>query len=425
VPSTSLLRDRSFALLLGGQTISNLGSAVTFLVFPLIAVRTLDASTFAVSVITAAGSVAWLVVSLPAGVWVDRIRRRPILLGTDLASVVLLVTVPAAAALHLLTVAQMVAVAFGLGVANVVFNVAYPAFLPSLIPVDRLVEGNGMLEASVSATSIAGPSLGGLLVLVVSAPAVLLVDVASFLVSAGAFTVMRVSEPRPRRDQPQDRPGMLAEIGTGLRYELASPSIRVLTVGVTVGNFVFGGYLALEVVFLARQLGVASSVIGVLFSVGGVGGIIGSLVAGRLARRLGDARLLVLSTVFTATFMLAIPLTGRGAALTWFAVGSMMIAAGAAAFNVCARAAIQRTAPLSMLGRVTASIRVFSRGVLPLGALAGGVIAQADSPRTALWVMLAIYLVVPVWMRLSPLGRVRDVADLHVEPEPETAPAAA
>lgn len=152
----SLLRDRNFALLLGGQTVSNLGSTVTFLVFPLIAVRTLHASALAVSVVAAAGSFAWLVVSLPAGVWADRVRRRPILLGTDLVSALLLVTVPLAWAAHLLSVAQLAVVAFGLGVANVVFNVAYPAFLPSIVPQDRLVDGNGVLEASASATNEIG-----------------------------------------------------------------------------------------------------------------------------------------------------------------------------------------------------------------------------------------------------------------------------
>jgi predicted MFS family arabinose efflux permease len=424
-PKARLLRNRNFSLLLGGQTVSNLGSAVTFLVFPLIAVNTLHASAFAVSVITAASSLSWLVVSLPAGVWADRVRRRPILLGTDLLSVVLLVTVPLAAAWHVLSVVQMVVVSFGLGLANVVFNIAYPAFLPSVIPADRLVEGNGMLEASNSATGIAGPGLGGLLVQAISAPVVLLVDAVSFLVSAAAFTVMRVDEPRPEREPAAGGSGMLAEIRAGLRFVLGNPTIRALTVGVTVANVVFGGYMAVEVVFLARQLDTPAGLIGLLFSVGGFGGIVGSLAAGRLARRLGDVRLLVVSAAFTAVFVLMIPLTGHGAALTWFAVGSVMLTGSVAAFNVCARAAIQRTAPHSMLGRVTASIRVFSRGVLPLGALLAGVIASADSPRTALWVIMSLYLVVPVWMWFSPLGRVRNVADLDPAPEPEAAPAAA
>ena len=424
-PKVRLMRNRNFALLLGGQTISNLGSAVTFLVFPLIAVSTLHASAFAVSVIAAAASLSWLVVSLPAGVWADRVRRRPILLGTDLLSAVLLVTVPLAAAWHVLSVVQMVLVSFGLGLANVVFNIAYPAFLPSVIPADRLVEGNGMLEASNSATGIAGPGLGGLLVQVISAPVALIVDAVSFLVSAAAFTVMRVDEPRPERDEAAGGTGMLAEIGTGLRFVLGNATIRALTVGVTVANLVFGGYLAVEVVFLARQLQTPSGLIGLLFSMGGFGGIVGSLAAGPLARRLGDARLLVLSTAFTALFVMMLPLTGHGVALTWFAVGSVMLTASVAAFNVCARAAIQRTAPHSMLGRVTASIRVFSRGVLPLGALIAGVIASADSPRTALWVIMSIYVVVPVWMWFSPLGRVRNVSDLQPGSEPEVAPAAA
>lgn len=418
----SLLRDRNFALLLGGQTVSNLGSTVTFLVFPLIAVRTLHASALAVSVVAAAGSFAWLVVSLPAGVWADRVRRRPILLGTDLVAALLLVTVPVAWAAHLLTVVQLAVVAFGLGVANVVFNVAYPAFLPSIVPPDRLVDGNGMLEASTSATSVAGPGLGGVLVQAASAPLALLADIVSFVVSAGAFALMRVAETPPARDADAPPRRMLPEIATGLRFVLASASIRALMVAVTIANFVFGGYSAVDIVFLARQLDTAPGVIGLLFSVGGIGGIVGALVAGPVARRIGDARLLVASTTFTTPALLMIPLTGRGAALAWFAAGSLLLSLGIAAFNVCARAAIQRSAPASMLGRVTASIRVFSRGALPLGALVGGAIAEASTPRTAIAVVVSLYVVVPLWLWLSPLGRVRQVSELHPEPEPVAVP---
>jgi MFS family permease len=475
VRSDSLLRERDFALLFGGETVSELGSSVTYLVFPLIAVQTLHASALAVGLVAAAGNAAWLVVSLPAGAWIDRVRRAPVLIGTDIGSAILLATVPVAFAFHALTVAQLVVVAFGIGLLSVVFDIAYPAFLPSVIPADRLVDGNGLLEASANAARIAGPGVGGLLVQAVGAPAALLTDAVSFLVSASTIGAMRVSEtdssgtarpggadPALEADPPVDvgarpvagavaaasasaagvasgtgtvpgfgstsepgrspaaglasvpaaRPKMRHEIAAGLRFVLGNATTRALTAGVTVANFVFGGYTAVVVVFLARQLGISAGVIGVLFAVGGVGGIIGSLLAGPVARRIGDARLLWVSTVVITPFTLMIPLTGRGLGMIWFLVGSLMLSLGIAAFNVCARAAIQRTAPVGMLGRVTASIRVFSRGALPVGAVVGGVLADLSTPRVGLFAVLGLYVVVPVVLVSSPLGRVRSLESL-------------
>src|SRR5215470_16735049 len=145
-----LLRDRNVALLFGGETVSELGSTVTYLAFPLIAIGVLHASAFAVGVIAAAGNAAWLVVALPAGAWADRVHRRPILIATDLGSALLLASVPAAWALHLLSVTQLAVVAFGTSVLSVIFDVTYPAFLPSILPPEQLVAGNGLMETGMN-----------------------------------------------------------------------------------------------------------------------------------------------------------------------------------------------------------------------------------------------------------------------------------
>lgn len=410
----SLFHDRDFALLFGGETISELGSAVNGLAFPLVAVAVLHANPFQIGLVAAAANAAWLFVALPAGAWVDRIRRRPILIGTDLIRALLVATVPVAWAMHVLTVAQLVIVAFLISMATVVFDVAYPAFLPSIVTADRLVEGNGALEASTNSANVIGPSIGGLLVQLWGAPVTLLVDAASFLVSASTIGAMRVDERRPQRPEGY-RPRLWAEIGAGLRYVVRHRLIAVLTVGVAMANLVFGAYGAVILVFLARQIGLAPGVIGVLFAVGAVGGVIGAMISGPVARRIGDARLLWISTVVTTPALLMIPFTSKGAGLLWFIIGSLVINIGIAAFNVSARAAIQRSAPAALLGRVTASIRVFSRGALPVGALIGGTLAGVFNPRVALAVDLGLYALVPIWLWCSPLGRVRDVADLDVE----------
>jgi MFS family permease len=154
----------------------------------------------------------------------------------------------------------------------------------------------------------------------------------------------------------------------------------------------------------------------VLFAIGAVGGIGGALLAGPMARRFGDARVLWLSGVINLPAILALPLTTHGAGLTWFVVGQFVLNLGLALFNVCVRAAIQRSTPSEMMGRTMASIRVFSRSALPIGSLVGGAIAAAYSPRAALFVTFALYILVPLRLFFSPIGRVRSVDELTVAP---------
>jgi MFS family permease len=423
-PRRSLLRDRNVAVLFAGETVSELGSTMTFLVFPLIAIG-LDASPFMIGVIAAATNAAWLVVALPAGAWVDRVRRRPVLIATDIGSALLLASVPAAAAWHLLTVTQLAITGFLIGALSVTFDVAYPAFLPSVVPPGRLVDGNGLMEAGANAAQVAGPSLGGVLVQVVGAPVALLADAVSFLVSASALATIRVPETHASPVASAERgprPSLRADIAAGLRYVVHGPSLRALVTSVAVANFIFGGYAAVVLVFYARQLGLPAAVIGAIVAVAGIGGIVGSLGAGLAARRIGDARLLWMSTIVTTPLLLLVPLGRPGGWLALPVIGVIGANAAISAFNVCVRAALQRNVPAEMLGRVTASIRVFSRGALPLGALVGGAIASATTPRTALFAMLACFVTVPILVWRSPISRTRTLADLATPVTP-TAPA--
>lgn len=422
-PRPSLLRDRNFALLVGGETISELGTSITFLAFPLIAIVTLHAGAFDVGVVAAAGNAAWLVIGLPAGVWVDRMRRRPILIATDIGSAVLLLSVPVAWAFDVLTVAQLAVVGFALGLLSVLFDVAYPAFLPSVVPDELLVHGNGLIEATANGARIGGPGIGGVLVQALGAPVALIADAVSFLVSATAIGLMRVSEWRAERADPQVWPAFRREIAEGFAFVVGAPAVRALTVGVTVANFVFGAYSPLIILMLSRQVHLSPGVIGVLVAIGGVGGVIGALAAGPVSDRIGNARLLWTSTACVVPFLLMVPLTTRGLGLVWYLVGSFGEAAGISAFNVCARATMQRAAPAELVGRVTASVRLFSRGALPVGALVGGAIAGATSPRAALFIMVPLYAIAPLWLWVSPLGRVRSVADLAPAPAPASTPA--
>lgn len=407
----SVLRQRDFRLLWSAQTISELGSAVTLVAFPLVAIGALHASNFAVGVLTASASAAWLLVGLPAGVWVDRWPRRPVMVAADLGRAVLMASVPLAWALGVLTIAQLVVVALLSGVLTVFFNVADTAFLPAVLEADRLADGNGLLQASFATAGIAGPGLGGGLVQLFGAPVAVLADVASFVVSGLCVLRIRAREPRPEAPAPERR--LSREVAEGVRYVLGYPLTRIVVSTVTLTNFLFGGFDAVKFVFLIRQLGVRPAVVGLLFATAGVGGLAGSLGAAAVARRLGDARLLWLSLAVEAVGGLLIPLTTRGWGLAWFVAAMVTMTVCVAMFNVCAITALQSATPVALLGRTVASTRMFTRGALTLGGLAGGALATVVSPRSALAILMALAVVVPVRLRLSAVGRVRRLVELN------------
>ncbi len=410
----SLFRDRDFRFLWFGQGISEIGSAVTVVVLPLIAVGQLRATPFQVGLITAAGFGAWLVVGLPLGAWADRRRRRPLLIAADLGRAALVATLPLAGAAGVLTVAHLAVVALLVGGLSVLFDVAYPAYLPTVVDKDRLVDANGKLFATESAAYIAGPGLGGVLIQAVGAATTLLLDVVSFLVSALTLRMIRAVEPEPPPAPTTAARGrrLRAELAEGLRYTFRWPFTRAILAGCALANLVFGGYQAVVVVFLYVTVGLGAATIGLLFAVAGIGAVVGALLAAPLAGRFGDARLVWLAPAAQVGFGLLIPFTGPGWRMAPFVVGSFVINGCIGIFNVCVRAAIQASVPSHLLGRTSASVRLFSRGALPVGALAGGALAAAAGPRAAVAVLMAGLVLCPLWLRFSPLGRVRTVAEL-------------
>jgi MFS family permease len=404
----SLVRDRDFVLLWTGQAISEFGSAITALALPLIAVVTLGASAFEVSLVAAATSVAWLVVGLPAGAWVDRVRRRSVLIAADVGRALALATVPVAWAMDRLTIAQLIAVAAVTGTLTVLFMAAEPVFVATVVERDRLVDANGKLMATTSVALIGGPGLGGALVQLAGAPVALLADAVSFLVSALCLARMRVVE----RVVAPVGTSLRADVAAGLRYVFGDPFQRAMVVTGTISNFVLAGQGAVLVVFLVREVGVSGGLVGVLFTLGAVGALVGSLLASRLADRYGDAAVIRVVPLVVAGAGLLIPLTSRGPGLAWYVAGSVLMSGGIAVFNVCVRAAVQIGTPPELLGRAGTSMRLFSRGALPLGALTSGALATVLAARPTIAILMSVMLVVPVLLRRSPLGRVRRISDL-------------
>jgi MFS family permease len=397
--------ERNFGLLWTAQTISGVGSAVTVVAFPLAAIAVLHASAFQVGALTAASWVAWLGAP-PVGAWVDRVRRRPLLILADLGRAGLLASVPVAWAMHALTLAQLLAVAVLVGLLTVVYEVADLAFLPAVVPRERLVAANGALRASLNGSSMVGPGLAGLLVQLFGAPLTLLADVASFVGSAGCVLAVRIPEPAVARDTRRLR----AEIAEGLRYVVRHPLPRTVAVASATSNLLFGGYDAVIFVFLVRQVGLPAGLVGLLLTANASGGLFGSVVAGPLARRFGDGPMIRLAVLVIPAGALLIPLTGKGFEITWYLVGAALVNVGLAGYTIYSMSAVQSAAPAAMLGRVTASIRLVGRGAIPIGALAGGALAGALSPRATLTLIAALLVLVPVWIRMSPFGRARRLA---------------
>ncbi|MFH8586432.1 MFS transporter [Streptomyces celluloflavus] len=415
-----LLRHHDFRWLLSGAAVSQIGTQVTLVALPLVAVIGLHAPAFQVGLLTAAETAAFLLVGLPAGAWVDRMRRLPLLIRTDLVRAVAMGSVPLAAAFDVLTMIQLYVVALVTGVATVFFDVAHQSYLPRVLPREHLVSGNGALETARSAAQVAGPGLGGVLVQILGAPAAIVANAVSYLVSAVCLRGIRTREPRP-----EAVPGVSlgAQIKEGLAFVLRHPLLRMIAVSTGVANFFSAMLVSVQTVFLVRELGLPPGVLGLMLSGSAVGGLTGALCAGPIARMVGQARVIWLATVVSGPFALLWPLAGRGAAAIWFAVASAAVFFGAVVYNVAQVSFRQLLCPDALLGRMNATLRFMVWGTMPLGALAGGAIAGAAGPRAAVWVCAAGFLLVPLPLLLSPLRRMRDLPDPDQDAAPPAEPA--
>jgi predicted MFS family arabinose efflux permease len=384
-----LLRQRNFRLLWAGETVSETGNSMAVVGVPLLAIAVLHASTFAVSALTAAAYLPWLVIGLPAGAWADRLPPRPLMVGCDIVSALLYASLPVAAWLGILTIGQVLVVALLAGAANVFFATAYQVYLPALVTADELMEGNAKLQGSMSVATIGGSSAAGLAARAVGDATALLFNAGSFLVSAACLLSIRAAAP-PRR--PAERTTTIrAEISEGARFIGRDALLRPLTSYAALANLAYSGSTALVVVFLVRVAGFGPAAVGLLMATSGVGGIAGAMVARRVAARLGTARGLLLTTLGGGLFGLLIPLTGPGPRAAFYVVGAAVVGAGITSGNIIVASFRQTYTPPHMLGRITASQRFLVFGTIPLGALIAGGLGTALGVRSALWIILTIY----------------------------------
>jgi MFS family permease len=397
---------RDFALLWSGFTVNVFGTAVTGIALPLVALVTLDASTFALGVVSAAGLVSWLLFGLSAGVLVDRFPRRLVLVTCDVFRAVAVLSVPVVAVTGRLTLGQLVLVAFAVGVASVFYDIGVQTYVPVVVEPPGLIVANSRLQGSQSVSQVAGPSLGGGLTQLLGAPFALLADAASYAVSACSLLAIRQSESVGRPETP---PKMLAQIREGLAFVLRDHPLRALTLTAAVINVLGVALETLVMVFLVRTLELSAGLVGLLLASGGVGGLAGALAAGTLGERLGGARALRLAVLSCPLAALLVPLATRGAGLLLIAAGLMALSGLTVVFGVIARTYRQLVTPGELLGRVTATMRFVSWGVLPFGALAAGALGEWVGPRPALGAVCVAFVLLPVPLLTSPLRNARDL----------------
>ncbi|WP_051801468.1 MFS transporter [Streptomyces sp. NRRL F-525] len=403
-----LLREPDFGRLFAATALGQLGDRIIFLALPLVAIVALDADEFQVGLLTAMTTAGSLLVGLPAGAWVDRMRKRSVMISTDLTRALVLVTVPVAWWAGLLTVWWLYAVALVHGVLTVFFDVAYVSYLPHLVGRDNLVEGNAKLSAIRSVTSISGPGIAGPLVGWVGAPATLLVSAAGMAMSGLLAITIRKQEPQPERELgPSERSRLGRDIKEGLRFVLKYPALRAIMLSDAIFNLFLVMYQTMLLVFLERELGLDSAGIGLVLSGMGCGALLGALSATRVARWVGQGRVIWLASLVTCPLTVLMPLAHPGWSVCVAAAGLASLSFGGVVRVVAQSSFQQALTPDRLLGRVSATARFVSWGGIPLGGLLGGTSGSVFGATATLWIGAAGMTVSVLPNFLSPLRTMR------------------
>lgn len=400
-----------------GETVSQFGTMVSGIALPLVAVLVVHASTFQVGLLATFETLAFLLVGLPAGAWIDRMRFRNVLIVNDLVRAVALGSIPLASVLGWLTIEQLYVVALVAGVSTVFFDVAYQSYLPALVDRAALVEGNSKLQASESVSQIAGPSVGGLLIQAVTAPYAILVDAVSFLWSAAWVAAI---ERRPSKRVPKAPHHLGREIAEGLKFVVGNRLLRSIAMCTGLGNLLNTMGFAIFYVLLARDLQVSPGLIGVIFATSAIGGLVGALVANRFALRVGQGPAICISAFAFAPGALIAPFVQHNWSLVLLAVGQGLTSMASVVYNITQVSFRQGLTPPDLLGRMNATMRFLVWGTMPVGAFLGGVLGATLGVRHTLLLAAVLGFGACVPVIFSPLRTMRALP-IFVIPTGETA----
>lgn len=379
---SGLWAQPDFLKLWGAQTISTVGSQVTLIALPLAAILVLDASAFEVAALTAMDTLPFLLFALPAGVWIDRLRRRPLMVIADVGRAAALLSIPVVYAFGELGLPQLFVVGFLVGALAVVFDLSYLSYLPALVGRDRIAGGNARLEATRHTAQAAGPGLGGALVGLFGAPAAILADAVSYLASAALLGWIRKAEPAPATE----RRHALVELREGVRYVFGQPYLRALTL--TIGGSNLFGFMvyALFMVYAVRRLDLSPELIGLVFTAANVSGIAGAVLSSRIVRRFGLGRTILVSAMLSSVSWLTVPLAPPSNPLPLVIAGALTGPFFGVMFNLNQLSLRQAITPERLMGRMNAVVRFMYWGPMTVGSFAGGALATLIGIRPTLFV---------------------------------------
>jgi predicted MFS family arabinose efflux permease len=408
----SLWRNGDFLRLWSAQTISQFGSQVTVLALPLVAILVLDASAFQVAALTTVEWLPWLLFSLPAGVWVDRLPRRPVLVVTDLGRAAALVSIPIAYAFDALALGQLYVVGFVAGTLTVFFELGYTAYLPALVERSQLAEGNAKVEITRSAAQLGGPGLAGQLVQLFGAPVAMLVDAISFLGSALFVATIRVrEEPRPREEDTRLR----TELAEGIRFVLKHPYMRPSMGFVATVNLFYNIMFGVFLVYAVRSLDFDAARIGLMFTLGNVGVLAGALLATRIGRVIGVGPTIVGTAFMLGWPLLFVPLVDGSYAFPVLVGVFAVTGFNGVVTNVVGVSLFQATTPDRLQGRAAGARRLVHLGAVPVGSFAGGIMASTIGLHQTLWIGAIGATVAFLPLFFSPVRKLREVPDAPAE----------
>jgi MFS family permease len=405
----AVLRALEFRRFWLGETISLFGDQISLLALPLVGVLALHANAAQMGYLGAAELIPNLLFSIHAGAWVDRRgRRRRTMLAADLGRAALLATVPIAYAAGVLTLTQLYVVGFLTGTLSVLFFVSYSTLLVSLVPRERYIEANSLLNGSRALSFVGGPSVGGVLVQVLSAPGALVADTVSYI--ASAFALGSISPVEPPTE-----PASSGHVKAGMRYIWRSPIVRASLLATATINFFNFVFWALFILYATRTLGVHPGALGLVLGAASVGGLIGSLVTGRISRRIGVGPAFVLGCVLFPAPLVLVPLAGGA---HWTILGFLFAAEflsgfGVMILDITAGSIKAALVPDRLRARAAGAYMVVNYGVRPIGALVGGALGTWIGLRPTLWIASVGAILGVLWLLPSPLLRLRELPEVE------------
>ena len=404
-----VLRERDFRRFWLGETVSLVGDQITLIALPLVAVLELDANASQMGLLTAAALVPNLLFSLHAGAWIDRRgKRRQMMIATALGRAVLLASIPLAYVIGVLSFAQLYVASFLVGTLSVLFFVAYSTLFVSLVPRSRYLEANSLLHGSRALSFVAGPSVGGLLVQALSAPGALVADAVSFL--ASAFSLNSISPAEPPTEEPQR-----GHVKAGIRYIRNSPIVRASLLATATINFFNFIFWALFILYATQVLEVRPSLLGLVLGAASIGGVIGSLIAGRLSRTIGVGPAFAVGCVVFPAPLVLVPLAGgahwRIVALLFAA--EFLSGLGVMVLDITAASIKAALVPDRLRARVSGAYMVVNYGVRPIGALVGGALGSWIGLRPTLWIASVGAVAGVLWLLPSPILRLRELPEVE------------